>query len=466
MFLSKSAFRVQFAVALMSLAASLPVLAFQAEPGGRKAASPADSITYLPANKASYEKLQKEVETTLRQDVLLAWFPKAIDNEHGGFYSDFSRDWQRMPSHGKFSVFQGRMTWISAQVVMRRPDLREQFLPYVSHGVDFLSNVMWDQKYGGFYWGLDDNGKVTPEFTDGKQMYGISFCIYGLAAAYKATHDPKALAKAQEAFRWIEEHAHDKVNGGYYEWLTREGEPMKAEPYASVVKLQSGFPIGYKSMNTHIHLLESLTELYGVWKDDTLKARVAELLEIVRDKVAVEPGVMNLFFTATWRPVPEHDSYGHDIETTYLMLEASEALGKSNDEETERVGRMMADHAIAYGWDEAHGGVYESGGYIGKPDDLRKEWWVEMETLNTLLLLHEKYGKETDTYWKHFQMQWQYITKYQVDHQYHGFYNMVRPDGTPQTPDKGVIWKAAYHDGRALLNVSERLQRLAAAASN
>jgi hypothetical protein len=30
------------------------------------------------------------------------------------------------------------------------------------------------------------------------------------------------------------------------------------------------------------------------------------------------------------------------------------------------------------------------------------------------------------------------------------------------TEDKGSIWKAAYHDGRALWNVRERLQKLAA----
>lgn len=38
---------------------------------------------------------------------------------------------------------------------------------------------------------------------------------------------------------------------------------------------------------------------------------------------------------------------------------------------------------------------------------------------------------------------------------------MVGPDGKPVNPNKGRIWKAAYHDGRALLNVSERLRKLA-----
>jgi cellobiose epimerase len=37
---------------------------------------------------------------------------------------------------------------------------------------------------------------------------------------------------------------------------------------------------------------------------------------------------------------------------------------------------------------------------------------------------------------------------------------MIGPDGLPVNPGKGRIWKAAYHDGRALLNVTDRLRRL------
>ncbi len=425
-----------------------------------------DTFKYLPPGREAYLHYAGETDAALQQDVLGVWFPRTIDNEHGGFYSDFTRDWQRSKSHGKFSVFQGRMTWISAEVVMRRPELRDQYLPYVRHGVDYLKNVMWDKQYGGFFWGLGDDGKVSSAFTDGKHLYGISFCIYGLAAAYQADHDPSALALAQEAFRWNEVHAHDSVNEGYYEWLQRDGTPVQATPYDAVIHespLGVG-PVGYKSMNTHIHLLEAYTELYAVWKDDTLRQRLEELLHLVRDTISVEPGAMNLYFTNSWHALPDHDSYGHDVEATYLMQEAAAALGKSSDIRTERVGRMLTDHALAYGWDEARGGIFHSGAFAGKPDDLLKEWWVQMESLNTLLLLHEKYGAQTDIYWRDFQKQWQFIQRYQIDSQFHGDYSLIKPDGTPTSTAKGVIWKAAYHDGRALLNVSERLRRLATAA--
>jgi mannobiose 2-epimerase len=173
---------------------------------------------------------------------------------------------------------------------------------------------------------------------------------------------------------------------------------------------------------------------------------------------------MNLFYTNEWRPIPDHDSYGHDVETAYLMLEAEAALGVPHDPRTRQMARLLVDHALAYGWDDKMGGFYEDGTTFGKPENLSKEWWVEMEGLNSLLLMHEQYGRETDTYFKKFQKQWYFIQHYQADSNYHGIYPMVGADGVPITRVKGEIWKAAYHDGRALLNVSERLHRLAGEA--
>ncbi len=196
--------------------AIFPQAAVAQAPAPPVAATP-KPITYLAPTKANYLKFAAETEATLRQDVLGVWFPRTVDHEHGGFYSNFARDWQPTKSQGKFSVFQGRMTWIAAQIVMRRPDLKDQYLPIVQHGVEFLSNVMWDKQYGGFFWGLDDEGQISPLYSDGKDLYGISFDLYGAAAAYQATHDPKALELAQNTFRWIDQHAHDAKNGGYFE---------------------------------------------------------------------------------------------------------------------------------------------------------------------------------------------------------------------------------------------------------
>jgi mannobiose 2-epimerase len=408
------------------------------------------------------QALADEMDAVLRHDLLDVWFPRSIDKVHGGFNSNFTRDWKPAPSAGKFSVFQGRMVWVASQIVMQRPELKSEFLPIIDHGMRYLSQVLWDKQHGGFYWGLDDQGNISPQYTDGKHLYGISFGLYGATAAYQATNDRSALVLAQKTFHWIDEHAHDTKNGGYFEWLTRDGRvvpPTSGKTRVEEVPF-AGFPIGYKSMNTHIHLLESFTQLYEVWKDEALRRRLIELLGVVRDKICVEPGVMNLYFTPDWRAIPDHDSYGHDVETAYLMLETESILGQ-HDPGTEAMARHLVDHALAYGWDEEYGGFYREGTTFGKAEDLRKEWWVQFEGLNALLLMHEKYGKQTDAYFKAFQKQWQFIRDKQVDHEFGGIYDTVERDGTVKDFTKARIWKEAYHDSRALLNVTARLRRMA-----
>lgn len=410
----------------------------------------------------TYLKLEAEVEAALHNDVLGVWFPRSVDRAKGGFHSHFTRDWQWAPSDGKFSVFQGRMTWVTSQVVLREPKLKDEFVPMVHQGVDFLQNVLWDKQDGGFFWGLDDDGKITPDFTDHKHLYGIGFCIYGLSAAYQATQDPRALALAKDAFLWIDKHAHDGRNGGYFEWLTRDGQPVVPQVADGQVEMAPVGPANFKSMNTHIHLLEAFTQLYQVWPDPTLHQRLEELLSIVRDRICVEPGVMNLYFTPAWQPIPDHDSYGHDVETAYLMLETDEVLHHKASPQTERMAKMLVDHALAYGWDKKNGGFFREGTTFGKAEDTYKEWWVQVEGLNALLLMHERYGKQSPVYFQRFLEQWAFIQKHTIDAQFHGLFNLTEADGTPVTLDKGSIWKAAYHDGRAFWNVSERLRRLAA----
>ena len=412
-------------------------------------------------SRQTYLDLASQVNDALQADVLGVWFPRSVDTEHGGFHSHFARDWKELPSDGKFSVFQGRMTWVAAQVVLREPKRKEEFLPIVRHGVDYLADVMWDKEYGGFFWGLDDAGQITSAFGDEKEMYGISFCIYGAAAAYQATGEPKALELAKNGFLWADKHAHDAAHGGYFEWLARDGTRIIPQVPNGRVETNGIGPINYKTMNTHIHLLEAFTQLYQVWPDATLRSRLEELLAIVRDKICVEPGVMNLYFTNAWHPIPDHDSYGHDVETAYLMLETDELLHKKASEATERMARLLVDHALAYGWDTQNGGFYREGTAFGKAEDTMKEWWIQMEGLNALLMMHERYGTEDNVYFQRFLQQWNFIRQHTIDAEYHGDFNVTKADGAPVTEDKGSIWKAAYHDGRAFWNVSARLRKLA-----
>jgi mannobiose 2-epimerase len=126
------------------------------------------------------------------------------------------------------------------------------------------------------------------------------------------------------------------------------------------------------------------------------------------------------------------------------------------------MARLLVNHALAYGWDAKNGGLFREGTTFGKTEDTAKEWWVQVECLNALLMMHERYGKRDALYFKRFVEQWRFIQHHTIDAQFHGTFNLTSAEGEPQTEDKGSIWKAAYHDGRAFWNVSERLRHLAA----
>jgi cellobiose epimerase len=414
-----------------------------------------------PPAAETYRRLADEVEKHWRGNVLPAWFPRCIDQKHGGFAPHFLEDWSKGTQNDKTIVFQSRMTWVCAQVAMRHPELRVEYLKHTRHGLDYLEGTLWDKQEGGFYWGLDEAGKIKDAYGTEKHLYGISFGIYASAAAYEATKDQRALDLAKRAFVWLDRHAHDAANGGYYEALSREGRPILAAPAGPRTADFIGTAYGYKSMNSHIHLLEALTSLYHVWPDKAVQERLNEVFLIVRDKIVVRPGCMNLFFTPDWRAVPDHDSFGHDVETAYLLLEAAEALKRPDDPQTLAVARSLVDHALQWGWDERWGGFYDKGAAFAPAHGRDKTWWTQAEGLNALLLMHERFGAETPRYFHAFLKQWDFIVNYQVDPRHGEWYETVSAEGTPRPGQaKGTVWKAAYHNGRALMNVSEALRRL------
>ena len=411
-------------------------------------------------------QLADEIESHLLDDVLPLWYPRCVDREGGGFLPHFREDWTPGDRQQKTIVFQSRMTWLAATVAERYPELAAEYRRYARHGLDFLAGTMWDAEHGGFFWGLDEEGKIIPAYGDEKHLYGMAFGIYAASAAYEAAEDERALDLAKRAFAWLEHHAHDGTNGGYYEAYTRSGERILA-PWTDASGRRHttdslGTLYGYKSMNSHIHLLEALTALYRVWPDAAVRTRLEEVHKVVRDKIAVEPGCLNLYFTPDWRPVPDHDSFGHDVETAYLLIESAAALDTPDDPATLRMARLLVDHALALGWDERHGGFYDRGSAFHPAYRLEKVWWTQAEGLNALLLAHDHFGGGSSRYFEAFLKQWRFIAEHQIDHRYGGWHATVAADNTAEPGrDKATIWKAAYHNGRALMEVSHRLRRLA-----
>jgi len=412
------------------------------------------------------------VETELL-DLAEVWYPKTIDSVNGGFLSDFNYKWDKVGAQNKFLVSQARHIWTTAVLAQFYKDAK--YKKMAAHGYQFLRDQMWDTVNGGFHTLLGIKGDSLKVLSNNKSTYGNSFAVYGLSTYYKVSKDTSALNLAKKTFYWLEEHAHDSVYQGYFDVLQQNGSWMlgltENNDYDNFVRKD------WKDQNSSIHLLESFTALYEVWPDELVRQRLEELLLLIRDTITTKKGYLTLHLQRDWTPVSlkdssetfrkenfwaDHVSFGHDVETAFLMLEASHILGRKKDTLTEIKAKQMVDHAIDNGWDIEKGGFYD-GGYYHEPDtctieNRAKVWWTEAEGLNSLLLMSKLYPEEKE-YFTLFQKQWEYIKANMIDHDYRGWYaEGLDTDPEAQQGVKAQIWKANYHNIRSLINVVQMLK--------
>lgn len=398
------------------------------------------------------ETLPQEIASCLDRHILRCWFPRAHDPS-GGFFQSFDDAWKPGADTERSVVYQARLTWTAAEALLRQKTEKRAWRERVEHGVAYLESALWDGTHGGFHWSVSTQGHRPTR--EEKHVYGNAFALYALATAYRATRSKSALLLARRGFEWLEKHAYDTKNGGWFEALTIEGTPKPLGPGND----QIGTALGLKSMNTHIHILEALTALSAVLPDPLVQARLAEAHALVRDKIARPDGYQRLFFQPDWTPAPDHLSFGHDVETGFLLHESAHALNL-HDEKTEKLARALVDHALAHGWDERHGGFFDAADRETKKVAHReKVWWVEAEGLNALLLMHRLHGKETPRYGEAFTKLWAFIRDKQCDSLHSGWFSATDEDGTPQRKrPKSDAWTDPYHQARALWNVLDGLK--------
>lgn len=399
-----------------------------------------------------------EIEAILWHKILAAWYPRCLDVEHGGFHENFGHDWSPKRTRSKCLVYQGRMTWVPAHMATLYERDRPQQRVYCAHGLEFLQRGMWDPKFGGFFDQVAPPGGPDPTVQSVKQLYSTSFGIYAAAAAYQATKNPNARKLALDAFVWIEQHAHDGEFGGYYEHLARDGKPLSLTPTDEDFRDQFMVigRVGHKSMNAHIHILEALTTLRRVWDAPLLTKRLEETFLIVRDKIVMPGGHLNMFADRDFTPIDEQSSFGHELEIAYLLAEADELLHGHVSDETAQVAKQLVDHSLKWGWDDEGGGFYYEGAPTGSPDNRNKSWWVLPEAMNGLLTVSRLFPDERVKYDHIFALTWKFFVEKQLDRRNGGCYSNIDEKGdiSPPLQDKANRWKTAYHVVRGLVHAS------------
>ncbi|GJM32825.1 MAG: cellobiose 2-epimerase [Saprospiraceae bacterium] len=405
----------------------------------------------------SIQEIEKE-----RDDLLHSWYPRIVDTISGGYWTNFEYDWTPSESQSKMLVTQARGLWTAARAAQVYPQ-EKIFRQAAAHGFTFLTKIMWDEKQGGFsqyYPGSENDYQLT---------YGNAFALYAMAEYAKINPDPAVLTWLEKSFVWLEEVAHDPEHLGYFNLIYPEGLADSLKTGANW-----GDPLG-KDQNSSIHILEALTNVYQVWPDELVKKRLAEIFHLVRDTMVHADGYLRLFYTQNWQPINhqdstrdyilehlyfDHRSFGHDIETAYLLLDASKVLYGKYDLTTLAVAKKLVHQTLANGFDQDYYGLFDRAyQFPGKLDleivNKEKNWWGQAEAWHTLALMSTIYPKEAK-YQEAFQSMWRYIKSEMIDYQYGGWYNNgLDTDPANKTARKAHEWKSAYHNGRALMQVLE-----------
>jgi cellobiose epimerase len=298
------------------------------------------------------------------------------------------------------------------------------------------------------FWMLDAHGRPLD---DRKHVYAQAFAIYALAEHFLATGDEQSLRSAIAIFRLVEAHAYDPVRIGYEECFSRAWTPL-VDVRLSEVDLNEP-----RSMNTHLHLLEAYTTLHAVWNDARLTERIRTLLELFLERI-IAPGGDHVtgFFTEQWEPRSTRISYGHDIETSWLLVEGARTLGDPALTVRVRAAALrLAAAVLERGFDAEHGGLFNE--RDGEELDTDKEWWPQAEAIVGFLAAHRESGDAA--YLEAALATWRFVDRHMIDRQNGEWFRRVsRAGDVTRGGEKVGPWKCPYHDARACLEVMGRTE--------
>ena len=390
------------------------------------------------------DNLKQTMKDVLEHNILSYWIDHVVDKENGGFYGRIDGDDQIHAQAEKGAVMNARILWAfsAAYRVLRNP----AYLEAATRAKDYFLAHFVDKENGGVYWSVDYQG--NPLDTK-KQTYAIGFAIYGFSEYARATGDAEVLEMAKRLYHDIETHAYDSENQGYIEALTCDWQPI------ADMRLSDKDENGSRTVNTHLHIIEPYTNLYRVWKDAALEKSIRNLLDIFTDKLLnPETHHLDLFFDDKWQGKRNVESYGHDIEASWLLHETALVLDdKTVLQKMEQVIRRIAD-AADEGLRPDGSMVYEHWKDTDEYD-LQRQWWVQCENIIGHIDLYQYFGYE-DSLEKAIQC-WNFVQKNLIDAKNGEWHWAVLDDGSINLKDdKAGFWKCPYHNSRMCLELIER----------
>jgi len=392
------------------------------------------------------------IRAELENNILPFWRDQTVDRARGGFFGEISSEGVLQAEAPRSSVVNTRILWTYATAARV---LGDKWAPLADWAYDYVTTHFVDRDHGGLYWLLDAKGQPL---SDRKQTYAQAFGIYALSEYVRLTGSQPALELAQKLYGLIEAHCYDAHEDGYIEARDRTWQPLED------MRLSDKDLNSPKSMNTHLHVLEGYTNLLRVWPDEGLKAKQRALINVMLDRIVDgDTGHFKLFFDTSWHSLNEHVSFGHDIEGSWLLMEAAEVLGEKDlIAKAHTLCLKMARACLAEGLD-ADGSMFFEANTKGELLDETKHWWVQAEAVVGFYNAFEMTGEED---FRRASLKiWDYIETHVVDRVHGEWHAKLKRDGTAFTgaEDGDAVlvgpWKCPYHNGRVCTEMLERLAR-------
>ncbi|MEO5814518.1 MAG: AGE family epimerase/isomerase [Gemmatimonadaceae bacterium] len=392
--------------------------------------------------------LRTELKDELVERILPFWMERAVDQKNGGFVGLIYEDGTVLDDAPKGSILNARILWtFSASYAALGGDA---LLATATRAADYFTTHFIDAEHGGVYWTVDASGVPDDER---KHVYAQAFAMYALAEHHRATGEDASLHAAIDIFELVEENAYDHVFGGYDEAFNREWFVLDDS------RLGADDVDAPKSMNTHLHLLEAYATLFRVWPNPLLKQRLAELVDIFTNIIAGgDASQVQQFFESDWTPVERIVSYGHDIETSWLVLDAADALGDpAISQRATEMSLRLAAAVLDDGFDVEHGGLF-SGTDARGVLDTDKEWWPQAEAIVGFVNAFAESGDEE--YLDAAHATWLFVRRYFRDLEGGEWHRRVSQSGDVRLGHEKVgPWKGPYHNARACLEIMARVDR-------
>jgi mannobiose 2-epimerase len=396
--------------------------------------------------KIALDTYKTELATEL-DNIITYWQKYTQDNVNGGFLGKIDNDNLVTANAPKGSVLNARILWSFSAAYNLKPDAG--CLAMAHRAYEYICKYFIDAEFGGVYWSVDFEGS---KLDTKKQVYASAFTIYALSEYYLASGLAEVKEQAISLYHLLVDKSYDPDKTGYMEAFTRDWQPI------GDLRLSAKDANEKKTMNTHLHVLEAYTNLYRIWPDVVLKRQIETLIDNFSDRfIDAETNHLILFFDEDWNPKSNTVSYGHDIEATWLLLEAAEVI--KDAERVDHVKKICVKiaNATVEGLDADGGLWYE---YEPAEDHLVKEkhWWVQAEAMVGFFNAWQISGDQ-----KCLELSlanWAFVKNKIVDHQNREWFWGILADGSIMPyEDKVGLWKCPYHNSRACIEIIKRIAR-------